>query len=219
MIHMRCVEETNYKHITSTWTFLSTDAHKTIAVPCSCTGRNNKKFIKNQILAHKLVLDARLGGVRKISALPSVVYGICMPSSFLWLLTLWNWRELMIIDHQHLWLLVRFECSPTRCTPPTQLARNIAIERSSSSMDRRRTDRQRRPSRDANHATDREAASEVRTDAAPDRVSYWPRQWSELNEAKPGKPPKAAPARMLMLPCGTVLIGGGPARDMSSVSS
>lgn len=117
MIHMRCVEETNYKHITSTWTFLSTDAHKTIAVPCSCTGRNNKKFIKNQILAHKLVLDARLGGVRKISALPSVVYGICMPSSFLWLLTLWNWRELMIIDHQHLWLLVRFECSPTRCTP------------------------------------------------------------------------------------------------------
>jgi hypothetical protein len=87
----------------------------------------------------------------------------------------------MIIDHQHLWLLVRFECSPTRCTP-TQLAR-IAIARSSSSMDRRRTDRRRRPSRDANHATDREAASEVRTDAAPDRVSYWRRQRRKVDAA------------------------------------
>lgn len=50
-------------------------------------------------------------------------------------------------------------------------------------MDRRRTDRQRRPSRDANHATDREAASEVRTDAAPDRVSYWPRQRRKVDAA------------------------------------
>lgn len=82
MIHMRCVEETNYKHITSTWTFLSTDAHKTTVV--RAPEEIIKVHKKNQILEHKLVLVARLGGVRKISALPSVVYGICMPSFDFW---------------------------------------------------------------------------------------------------------------------------------------